>query len=560
MSLKFKEDFYEEIKKQLDIVDVISEYLSLKREGSNYKAVCPFHPDRNPSLYVSPSKQIWKCFGCGKGGDVIKFVAEYENLTYFEASLKLAEKYGIDIDIDLSSVKNEREKYTYALKKVCNFYKKQLIENKKVRDYLLKERKLSVLSINSFELGYSPNDDSLIKFAKKEEIFETLLELKHIKKGIQGYRDIFQNRLIFPIKNLKGEVIAFAGRVIENNSKVAKYINSPNTEIFKKENTLFGLYEAKDHIKEKKQVFIVEGYFDTIRFHEKGIKNTVACMGTHLSSSQIKFLKKLGVEKFFLIFDGDEAGKNALIKNAKILFKKGINPYLIMLPNGFDPDIFLQEYSKKEFLNYLKHNKIKFWDWTINKIQSAEDTDEKSKLIKDALNLVNGIEDKIKKSLYLKDLQTFLGETNTRTFLRKNTKQFRIAKIKNELETEFLYTFAILVKNNLIDTTFLKEDEFRLSEKGRKLFREIKKKNLENLPFEIKEIKDNSEMTNYIMVFKILSELLKDIDLETVFKLIEIERKIKAWQFSEEDLEFYNKHIKILGKETYEYIKNKYVF
>jgi DNA primase len=571
MSLKIT-DFFENLRNEIDIVDVISDYLTLQREGNNYKAVCPFHPDRNPSLYVSPAKKIWKCFGCGKGGDVIKFVAEYEGISYYQASIKLAEKYGIEIPKDIINIKSEFEKYVYALNRVKEFYKKALPNFKKARDYLIKERKLSTYSIEEFEIGYAPNDNSLIEFAKKENILDLLIELGHIKEVEKGkYIDLFAGRIVFPIKNLTGKVIAFAGRLIEDKKNKPKYINSPNSKIFKKENNLFGLHRAKEYIREKKKVFIVEGYFDVIRLHEKGIGYSVASMGTALTDKQIKKLKNLGVKEWYLIYDGDKAGKKALLKNAKSLFIKGFNPYLVFLPENLDPDDYLRDIPKQSFLSYIRENKITFWDFIIREIKSSRDLIKKNERIKKFIKLIKQVEDILLQYLYLSELKETL-QIDDKVFetlvekaeeelksKRKEPKKENLQDVKEnlsflikEIEFKFLKTLAYLYKRNEIDLNYFSYD---FTEEGNKIFELIKNKEFSQLPFSLDEDITYEELLNEYLIYDKQLKRLKHF--EEILKLVNLEEKIKNFEATMEEWKFYRQRKKEIGEFFYEYIKDK---
>ena len=394
-------DFYEEVRKAADIVEVIGEYLSLKREGSNYKTICPFHGDTDPSLSVSPSKQIWKCFGCGKGGDVIKFVAEYENISYFEAAKRLASKYGIKVP---TYGNKKRSPYEEALLKVSEFYKENLFKFKHVRDYLLKKRKISPEWIKEFQLGFSPTGEALVEFAKKEGIFETLKELGHIVDGKRGPIDLFWNRITIPIFDLYGRLRGFAGRRMDDYKP--KYLNSKNSDWFSKELALFGINRAKNYIKDRGRVILVEGFFDVIRLHLVGFGETISTLGTSLTEGQMRIIRKLA-EKVYLVFDGDRSGIKAAVENAEKLFGFGIEPYLIFLPQGVDPDDFLKEENTSEFRRLLDNAKH-FGNWFIDSLKKAS-PEIREKRIKKFLSLLRGTGDEIKYGLWLKELEKSLG-------------------------------------------------------------------------------------------------------------------------------------------------------
>lgn len=345
----------EELRRELDIVDVISEYISLERVGSNYRTNCPFHPDRTPSFYVSPSKQIFKCFGCGIGGDAIKFVSLYEGISYFEAALELAKKYGLKFDI--KNVK-KNEKILIALDKVSDFYREKLSKTKEATEYLSR-RGVEGKVVKRFGLGFSPSSEELVDFLKKNEILEDYLRTKNLMKGGGNtYRDLFVGRIIIPIRNTQGRVIGFGGRRIKED-KTPKYINSPDSEVFKKGKNLFGLYEAKDYIREEGFAILVEGYFDVIKLFSEGIRNVVAPLGTALTEEQAKLLSRY-TKKVYILYDGDNAGKEATRKAIPILLDAGMEVYPVELPEGYDPDEFIKSSGVKALKELILNTKELF--------------------------------------------------------------------------------------------------------------------------------------------------------------------------------------------------------
>ncbi|MCX8164548.1 MAG: DNA primase [Aquificaceae bacterium] len=325
---------------KIDIVEVISSYMELKRVGNNYVARCPFHPDDTPSFYVSPSKGIFKCFGCGVGGDAVKFVSLYENLDYWEALDRLARRYNITLKLKR---KEKDNKLLLALQRAADFYHQELKENKEVLEYL-KGRGLSARAISKFNLGYGGATEKLVKLLKEEgllEAYEKSNNIIQIEKGL--YRDLFRNRLVIPIRDVGGNVIAFGGRSLDGSNP--KYVNSPESEIFKKRSSLFGLYEAKEHIKEEGEVILVEGYFDLISLWQEGIKNCVAPLGTALTEDQALILSKLA-KRVLILYDGDRAGRKAVRSAVPHLFRENLKVRLVYLPEGEDPDSFVRKDPK----------------------------------------------------------------------------------------------------------------------------------------------------------------------------------------------------------------------
>ena len=370
----------DELLRKIDIVDVISSYIDLKRVGSNYSARCPFHPDDTPSFFVSPSKGIFKCFGCGVGGDAIKFVSLYENISYSEALIKLAKKYNIPIKIKETKKDN---KPFHILELVASYYHSALENAPKVIDYL-KSRGVSSKSVQNFMLGYSPSSEDLVSFLKKEGILDAYEKTGNLIKLDEGvYKDLFAGRLIIPIRDEKGNCIAFGGRLLQEGHP--KYINSPESEFFKKRSVVFGLHQAREYIKEMDFAIVVEGYFDVISMHQEGYKNTVAPLGTAFSQDHAKALSKY-TKNVVLLFDGDNAGKKAVRLATPYLLSQGINVKVAYLPEGEDPDTMAKK--DKEGLRTLIQNAQDIFQILIEEIKEG-----KSYALKDFLYYASFVTD-----------------------------------------------------------------------------------------------------------------------------------------------------------------------
>ena len=392
----------EEIYKTANIYDIVSKYINLEKSGSNYKALCPFHSEKTPSFFVSPSKNIFKCFGCGKAGDGIKFLMEYKGISYTEALQEVAQHYGIPIKYIGTSEDDKKLKGLYnVIDKIAEFYHSQLKKSPIAKEYL-KKRNISANTAVQFKLGYSPeNINELLEFAKKEGIsIDELKEIGVLKEVAKGkYIDRFKGRLIFPIRNHTGKVVAFGGRALKD-GQIPKYLNSPETKIYIKSKVLYGFFENRDYIREKKEVIIVEGYFDLLSMYQVGIKNVVATLGTAFTSEQGKFLKKFA-EKAILMFDNDNAGKKALIGASKILLSLDIDVYKVNLEDK-DPDELAQR--GKEHINLLLQNKKDIFEDLIEKIKLTEDLKERRDLISLYVDLANYIPDRVKVGLLIKEL------------------------------------------------------------------------------------------------------------------------------------------------------------
>ncbi|MDH5203902.1 MAG: DNA primase, partial [Nitrospirota bacterium] len=363
----------EEIKYKIDIVEFISDYVNLKKSGQNYKALCPFHPEKTPSFMVSQSKQIFHCFGCGIGGDVVSFLMKHENLSFGEALRYIARKAGIKItDFTVSKdFYEKRDKILHVNKEAMNYFIKTLNVSEAARAYL-KKRGIHEESIHNFCIGYAPDEkDSLFKYLKKMGFSDSLI--KDAGLGLsdeRGYRDVFRKRIIFPIFNYQNDVVAFGGRVMD--SSLPKYLNTPETEVFKKGEALFALNLAKEEIRKKGYAIVVEGYLDAIVCHQYGFKTTVAPLGTALTSSyseqkhqhspdshlqrlhkqHLQWLKPL-TGKVVLVFDSDEAGVAAAKRSLSILSECDFRIKILLLPKGEDPDSFLRKNGEQNFKKLL---------------------------------------------------------------------------------------------------------------------------------------------------------------------------------------------------------------
>jgi len=392
----------EEVKSVANVYDVISEYINLEKAGSSYKALCPFHSEKTPSFYVSPQKNIWKCFGCGKSGNAISFLIEYEGISYSQAIIKLAEKYNIKLKFTGKNKYQEYKTLYELLKKVSNFYKEQLKKNPKVRKYI-SDRGILPSTIDKFEIGYSPDDDTFIKWIEKEGINKEELIKAGVISSVNSKKDKFTGRVVLPIKDIQGRIVGFGGRSIDGKSP--KYLNSPETDIYKKSKILYGLFEAKEFIREEKEVFLVEGYFDVISPYQIGIKNIVATLGTSLTLSHAKLLKKFA-DKIYILFDSDEAGKKAAIKAAKILLHEGLDIYYHPIEDK-DPDELAKK-GYKAFKDEISKSK-NFLDFLIERIKLNQNPKNRKKLIDIFLDIISYSKDKVLIGEYINQLSNATG-------------------------------------------------------------------------------------------------------------------------------------------------------
>ena len=396
------------------VEEVISDFIALKKSGANYKGLSPFTNEKTPSFVVSPSKQIWKDFSSGKGGNVIAFLMEHEQFNYPESIRYLANKYNIEIIETIETPenieeRNERESLFIINNYASSYFQDVLLEKEEINKYLL-NRGLSPTTIKNFNLGYSV--DSQNNFYKKanengysnEYLEETGLVITSDNKKI----DRFRGRIIFPIKSISGRVLGFGGRIIDSNKKIAKYINSPESKIYNKSKILYGIYESKQFIVKDDTCLLVEGYMDVIQLHEHGIKNVLASSGTSLTKDQIVLIKRL-TPNIVVLFDGDQAGLSASLRSIDMILEEGLNIKICSFPEGDDPDSFVRKNKKEKMLEFISNESKDFVDFklSINK-EYKDDEDKKVSVIRNILKSISLIPDTLKQEIYIKKLSAVL--------------------------------------------------------------------------------------------------------------------------------------------------------
>ncbi|MBD8924157.1 DNA primase [bacterium] len=406
-----KDEVINEIRNNADIVDIVSSYLPLSIKGKNYVAMCPFHDDHNPSLIVSREKQIFSCFTCQTSGNVFKFVMEYEQVSFPEAIKIIANKIGYDLKLDNELVNEDKvnrgnlEIYNYAMK----YYANNLITSDgfEARDYLEK-RGIDINIIKEFNLGLALNlKDAFYKLSlKKNWDIDKLDQLGLINKVDANIYDTFINRIIIPIHNLKGEVVAFTGRIYHNEDNSAKYLNTKETKIFKKSEILFNYYNARKYIKDSHTLILVEGNMDAIKMSAKGFKNVIALMGVFLSKTQINIIKRLNC-KVILMLDNDSAGLDSTLKNGTLLNNEKIDTYVVRLSEAKDPDEYLEKFGIEAMENNIKHA-LKFMDFkleTLKQNRNLNNPYEVIEYVKDVLSAIND-EDDLTKELFISKISS----------------------------------------------------------------------------------------------------------------------------------------------------------
>lgn len=412
---KIPYDVILDIKSKVNIVDVISEYLPVEQKGKNYFAICPFHDDHNPSMSISPEKQIYTCFVCGASGNVFNFVANYEKVSFVSAVKKVAQKAGINLDINVKDDYKPRDtKYDkyYKMFDITNKYYQNNIKSvygKKAIEYL-HNRKIDDDIINEFEIGLSMNDNNVSKLLEKKGYdVNELIDIGLCGKKDNFVYDIFRNRIMFPLYNLDGKPVGFSGRIY-NGEADSKYVNSKESIIFKKGNLLYNYHRALTHAREKHQIIVVEGFMDVIRLYTIGIKNVVATMGTAITKEHANLLMKLS-KNIVLCFDGDKAGEKATISALDALEKIGITPKIIRLEDNLDPDDYIIKKGSDAYLTHL-NNPMSSVVFKINIDKSKtnfNDYNEISAYLKNVSKELEKIDDKVVYELTVNKLSKETG-------------------------------------------------------------------------------------------------------------------------------------------------------
>ena len=415
-----------------NIVDVVSEFVTLRKRGVNYVGLCPFHDDKTPSFYVSPAKNICKCFACGEGGTAVHFIMKHEQLSYFDALRYLAKKYNIEIhERELTDkekqIRSDRESMLIVnawAQKYFTMLLNEHIDGKTIGMRYFAERGFREDTIRKFQLGYSLEQrDALYQAALKSGYKKEYLEKTGLVIAYDDGRvnDRFRGRVIFPVHSLSGKVVAFGGRVLKKDEKTAKYVNSPESEIYHKSNELYGIYFAKQAIVKADRCFLVEGYTDVISMHQSGVENVVASSGTALTHGQIRLIHRF-TNNITVLYDGDAAGIKAAIRGIDLLLEEGMNVKVVLLPDGEDPDSFARSHSASEFAEFIRQNETDFVRFKTKLLlaEAGNDPVKRSALIGDIIRTIAIVPDNITRTIYIRecsakmeiDEQVVLNEVN----------------------------------------------------------------------------------------------------------------------------------------------------
>lgn len=538
MVLNITEDIKQQIIESNDIVDIVEEFLPLKKNGTNYKTNCPFHNEKTPSFVVSRDKQIYRCFGCGKSGNVITFLMEYKNMTFIEAVEYLARRVNINlenIETDKKIIeKNNLLKRLYEINtEAARLFYKNLLSNEAALNYLQK-RNININIIKKFGIGYTVNQwDNLLahlkrKGYKEEEILKTGLIIAREKKD--GHYDRFRNRIMFPIFDIKKNIIGFGGRVLDDS--LPKYLNSPDSLVFNKGYNLYGLNLAKENVKDK-NFYLVEGYMDVIKMHSHGFDTAVAALGTSLTENQIKLLKRYS-NKFYICFDSDEAGLKASLRALNMFKSNNFDAKVIIIKDAKDPDEFLNKFGKMKF-EMLSKEALDYYDFLEFYYKEEFDLSNKVNYINSLFGNLSNIKSEIEKELIIEKMSFKVGvskeslinefrrkyekkSTNNTTISKNPIKAFNIEKPKIRVSHEEELLKLVLKENKLallLNEIVYDEDfgEYIYIEFFEKLYQivlnggQIIKKNLYELIQEYNEHK--SDKIEFIM-----DNIFTDLDLD----------------------------------------------
>ena len=445
------QDTVNKILDSAQIVEVISDFVSLKRRGANFIACCPFHNEKTPSFYVSPSKGIYKCFGCGKSGTAVGFVMEHESMTYVEALKYLAKKYGIEVkekeDSPEEIAARQRSESLYLVMDFAEkFFQESLKtpEGRSIGYAYFRSRGLEDSIIEKYGLGWSPKGGSvfsreaLAKGYKEEFLTATGVS---IKRNDGSLIDKFYDRVMFPIHSVSGRVIAFGGRTLRSDYKTAnigKYVNSPETEIYDKSRSLYGIYFAKSEISRQDKCFLVEGYLDVLSMHQLGITNVVASSGTSLTVPQIRLIKKF-TSNVTIMYDGDAAGIHAALRGIGLILKEGMNVRVVLIPDGDDPDSYSRKHTLEEMHKFLEDNEQDFITYKTDLLlgEAGNDPLKKAELINDIADTIALIPDQIKRAVYVQNAADKFGIAEDMIYARiHSSRQKMIEEERKEAERE----------------------------------------------------------------------------------------------------------------------------
>jgi DNA primase len=482
--MRIPKEKIDEIRKSVDIVDVISDYLPLTKRGKNYFGICPFHEDHNPSMSVSNEKQIYTCFVCGATGNVFKFIMDYENISFLESVKRVADKTNILLDVNINYNKAIKKNSLYDIYELASKVYQNNINletSKNAREYL-KSRFITDDIIKEFKIGLSLKDRNVISKILREKSFnkEDILKSGLLIQNEYGISDIFYDRIMFPLWDIDGQVVGFSGRIYQSDSP-SKYTNTKETEIFKKGELLYNYHRAKNEARASGKVLVMEGFMDAISTYSNDIKYVVATMGTAVTKFQANLLKKMAKE-VILCFDGDEAGAKATLSCGNILLDLGVTPKVIRLEDNMDPYDYIKKYGKEEFLNRV-NNPISIMDFKINYLKKNKDLNSSTDMasyVNEVIKELNSINDPVLREISIKKISK---ESNLDIdFLKGQLKNLEVKPIKliipvqkkyNKYEKAEQYLIYYMLKSPVVIKMYQNKVTYLPTERYRFLARDI---------------------------------------------------------------------------------------
>ncbi|NAW51914.1 DNA primase [Elizabethkingia argentiflava] len=508
------------------VEEVVGEYVQLKRAGGNYKGLSPFHDEKTPSFVVSPSKQIWKDFSSGKGGTAVSFLMEIENFTYPEALRYLAKKYGIEIEEDIQQVseteresRNQRE-LLYKIHEVANhFFQEQLYQTEEGQNIGLsyfRERRLNDEVLKKFQLGYSPElRNAFTQIAQEKGYDRDLLEksgLSIFPENIPSGIDRFRERVIFPILSFSGRVLGFGARILKNNIKTAKYLNSPETEIYHKSHVLYGIAQSKQSISRENHCLLVEGYMDVISLHQSGIENVVASSGTALTKEQIKLIKRL-TPNVTILFDGDAAGIKASFRSIDLLLEEGMNIKVMLFPDGHDPDSFAKAFPKEYVKKYIAEHAVDFIHFKIEVLQkdAGEDPFKRAELIKEVVKSIAFVPNHLQQEIFIQQVSKLLSVSEQNLFNELQNQKNHLQQHEKTKPPQLKKIETAQLETSIPPLLFLEEKlvELMLKYGDREMFRKKEDKVIKSSV--IQEILNHFEEDSYEIQSPLHQKIINEI-------------------------------------------------
>lgn len=519
-----KQDSVQKVIDTARIEEVVGEFVHLKKAGVNFKGNCPFHNEKTPSFVVSPTKNIYKCFGCGKGGNPVQFMMEHEKLSFVEAIGWLAGKYNIELEETERTAEeiakiDARESLFIVNEYSKSHFSKQLFEStegKSVGMTYFKERGYNEATLKKFGLGYAVKDRNDLYSKLKEGQYN--MEVAGTLGLIKENRDFFNARVMFSIHNLSGKVIGFGGRTLSKEKKIPKYINSPESEIYNKRKTLYGLYHAKNDIRKQEECILVEGYTDVITLHQSGIENVVAASGTSLTEDQIRLIKRYSIN-IKVLFDGDSAGVKAALRGMDMILAQDMNVKLVLLPEGEDPDSYLKKVGVDAFRKFTEEQAKDFILFKTEMLmaETANDPIQKSIAVKSIIESISKIPDTLRRSLYIKQYSSILEldesilHQESNELIRGEEKKQRFKSYKNESYQEPSFPSA---KVKHPSQQNIKERDYNSDEHQEKELIRIL------ISFADKPVNSDSEVKIIDYLFENISDILDRIDNELYRNLL----------------------------------------